>query len=102
MSPAQGDEDMLPSMRRLFPAVLLLTGSAALADSPLPGSDVPTREVVTRTPVETVKSDEQLRVLTREIQSLEAEVQKLQTKVSEQRAVHEVEFLDQTDHKLWP
>lgn len=92
---------MLPSMRRLFPAALLLTASVALADSPVPGSDVPVREVVTRTPAETPKSDEQLRALTHEIQLLEADVQKLQTKLSD-RAVHEVEFLDQTDHPMWP
>ena len=92
---------MLPSMRRLFPAVLLVTGSVALADSPIPGSDVPAREIVTRTPAETPKSDEQLRALTHEIQSLEADVQKLQTKVDD-RAVHEAEFLDQTNHPMWP
>ena len=92
---------MLPSMRRLFPAVLLLTGSVALADSPVPGSDVPTKEVVTRTPAETPKSDEQLREITHEIKLLEADVQKLQTKVSD-RAVHEAEFLDQTNHPMWP
>ena len=92
---------MLPSMRRLFPAVLMLTASGALADSPLPGADVPAREVVTKTAMETPKADEQLQALTREIQSLQAEVQKLQTKVSEQRA-QGPEFLDQTDHKMWP
>lgn len=93
---------MLPSMRRLFPAVLLLTASGALADSPLPGSDIPAREVVTRTAVEAPKADdEQLRALTHEIQSLQAEVQKLRTKVSE-RGLHEVEFLDQTTHPMWP
>ena len=92
---------MLPSMRRLFPAVLLLTGSVALADSPVPGSDVPTKEVVTRTPGEEKKADQQLQALTREVQALETDVQQLQTKVSE-RQLHEVEFLDQTDHKLWP
>ena len=92
---------MLPSMRHLLPAALLLTASGALADSPLPGSDVPAREVVTKTAVETPKSDEQLRVLTQEVQALESDVQKLQTKVNE-RAVHEVEFLDQTNHPMWP
>ena len=93
---------MFASMRRLFPAALLLTASGALADSPVPGSDVPVREIVTKTAVETPKADgEQLRALTQEIQSLQTEVQKLQTKVSE-RGLHEVEFLDQTTHPMWP
>lgn len=92
---------MLPSIRRLFPAVLLLTASGALADSPLPGADVPAKEVVTRAPVETKKADEQLEALTREVHSLETDVQQLQSKVAE-RQLHEVEFLDQTNHPLWP
>ena len=92
---------MLPSMRRLFPAALLLTATAAFADSPLPRADVPVREIVTRTSPEAPKADEQLSTLTREVQSLEADVQALQTKVNE-RATHEVEFLDQSTHPLWP
>lgn len=93
---------MFASMRRLFPAALLLAASGALADSPVPGSDIPAREIVTKTAVETPKADDtQLRELTREIQSLQGEIQKLQTKVSE-RGVHEVEFLDQTTHPMWP
>jgi len=92
---------MLPSIRRLIPVALLLTSAGALADSPLPGADVPTKEIVTRTPGEEKKADQQLQALTREVQALETDVQQLQTKVSE-RQLHEVEFLDQTDHKLWP
>ena len=92
---------MLPAMRRLFPVALLLTSAGALADSPLPVASVPAKEIVTRTPVETTRTDEQLQALTREVQSLETDVQKLQANVAE-RQLHEVEFLDQTDHKLWP
>lgn len=92
---------MLPSRRRLIPVALLLTSAGALADSPLPGADVPAKEIVTRTPVETQKADEQVQALSREVQALETDVQKLQSDVTE-RQLHEVEFLDQTDHKLWP
>ena len=92
---------MLPSLRRLFPAALLLTASVALADSPMPGADVPVQELVTRTPVETRQADEQLRVLSREVQSLETDVQQLQATVAV-RGAHDVELLDQTNHSLWP
>ena len=92
---------MLPSMRRLIPVALLLTSAGALADSPLAGADVPAKEIVTRTPVEAKKADEQLQALTREVQALDADVQQLLAKVTE-RQLREVEYLDQTDHKLWP
>ena len=92
---------MLPSMRRLIPVALLLTSAGALADSPLAGAAVPAKEIVTRTPVEAKKADEQLQALTREVQALDADVQQLQAKVTE-RQLREVEYLDQTDHKLWP
>ena len=92
---------MLPSMKYVISAALLLTATGALADSPLPGADVPVREVVTRTPVETPKADEQLRNLTREVESLETDVHALQAKVSEQ-GLNEVQYLDQTTHPLWP
>jgi peptidoglycan hydrolase CwlO-like protein len=101
MTPAQGDEEMFPSMRGLFAAVVLLTATGALADEPIPGADVPAREIVTRTPVETPKADEELQMLTREVQSLDNDVKQLQAKQTE-RALHEVEFLDQTNHPLWP
>jgi hypothetical protein len=84
-------------MRRLFPAVLLLTGSVALADSPLPGSDVRAPEVVTRTAAETPKADEELRMLRREVQALKAEVQRLQPKVTDRPAI-EAEFFDQPSY----
>ena len=56
---------MLPSMRALFPAALLLTATGAFADSPTPDADVPVREIVTSTPAQTPKADEQLEALTR-------------------------------------
>jgi len=109
---------MLPSMRRLIPVALLLTSAGALADSPLPGADAPAKEIVTRTPVEAKKADEQLQALTREVQALDADVQQLQALTREvqaldadvqqlqakvtERQLREVEYLDQTDHKLWP
>jgi len=92
---------MLPSMRALFPAALLLTATGAFADSPTPDADVPVREIVTSTPAQTPKADEQLEALTREVQSLESDVQQLQEKAAE-RGLHEVEFLDQTNHPMWP
>ena len=92
---------MLPSMRYVISAALLLTATGALADSPMPGADVPVREVVTRTPVETPKADEQLRNLTREVESLETDVHALQAQIADQ-GLHEVQYLDQTTHPLWP
>jgi TolA-binding protein len=88
-------------IRRAVPAVLLLTSAGALADSPLPGADVPAREVVTRAPAATPKSDDQLQELTRAVESLETNVRRLQESVSE-RNVRQVEFLDQSTHPLWP
>ena len=61
---------------------------------------MPVREVVTRTAAEP-KVDEQLQTLTRAVESLESEVRQLRAKETE-RAVHQVEFLDQNDHPLWP
>ena len=92
---------MLPSMKHLVRAALLLTASAALADSPLPGADVPAREVTTRTVTAAPKADEQLQTLTRSVESLESKVEELKEKVAE-RGAREVEFLDQTTHPLWP
>ena len=92
---------MLPSMRRLFPVALLLTASGALADSPLPGADVSAKEIVTRATAVTPKVDEQVRVLTREVESLQSDVQQLRAKDAE-RAVHEAELSGPNDHPMWP
>ena len=92
---------MLPSMKYLISAAMLLTATGALADSPMPRADVPVREVVTRTPVEAPKSDEQLRNLTREIESLETDVHALQAQLADQ-ARYEPQYLDQTTHSQWP
>lgn len=92
---------MLPSMRRLFSAALLLTASGALADSPLPAADVPVKEIVTRVPAETGKVDDQVRTLTREVESLQSDVGQLRAKEAE-RAVHEAELSGPNDHPLWP
>lgn len=93
---------MLPSMKYLISAAMLLTATGALADSPLPGADGPVREIVTRTPVvENSKADDQLRNLTREIEALETDVHALQAQVAEQGS-NEVQYLDQTTHPLWP
>jgi hypothetical protein len=100
MEPAQGDEEMLPSMRRLFSVGLLLAASGALADSPLPAADASAKEVVTRAP-ETQKVDEQVRTLTREVESLQSDVQQLRAKEAE-RAVHEAELTGPNDHPMWP
>ena len=97
--PRKATKNMLPLMRRLFPAALLLTASGALADSPLPRADVPAREIVTRTPTQG-PTEEQLQALTRAIESLEAEVQGLRTDEAErarQRREREENSL-----KLWP
>ena len=92
---------MLPSLSRLIPAALLFTASSALADSPLPVAEVPAREIVTRTPAQAAPVDEQLRTLTRAVESLESEVQQLRAKDAE-RAVHEAELLGPNNHPLWP
>ena len=92
---------MLTPMKRLISAALLLTASGALAETPLPGSGVPAKEIITSTPPEGPKIDEQLRVLTHEIQSLEHDVHDLKTKVETNEA-DTVHYLDQTEHPLWP
>ena len=92
---------MLPPMKRLISAALLLTASGALAETPLPGSDVPAKEIITSTAPEAPKIEEQLRVLTREVQSLENDIHDLKTKVETNEA-DTVHYLDQTDHPLWP
>jgi hypothetical protein len=92
---------MLPSLRNLVAAALLLTASGAMADSPVPAAEMPAREIVTSTPADAQKSDEQLRTLTRTVESIEAEVQQLRAREAE-RAVHQAEFLDQNNHPLWP
>ena len=92
---------MLPSLRRLFPAVLLLTTSGALAQSSVPAAEVPAREIVTRVPEKQVAADDQLRALTRAVDSLATQVNRLQAKEAE-RAVHEAELLGQNNHELWP
>jgi TolA-binding protein len=92
---------MLPSLRSLFPAVLLLTTSSALAESSVPAAEVPAREIVTRVSSQQAGADEQLRALTREVESLESAVNQLRAKEAE-RAVHEAELLGQDNHPLWP
>ena len=92
---------MLPSLRNLVPAALLLTASGALAESPLPAAEIPAREIVTRTPADAQKPDEQLRTLTRTVESIEAEVQQLRAREAE-RTVHEAELLGPNNHPLWP
>jgi hypothetical protein len=94
-------KDMLPSLRRLVPAALLLTASGALADSPLPAAQMPAKEIVTRAPAGAQTQDEQLRTLTRTVESIGSEVQQLRAKEAE-RAVHEAELSGQNDHPLWP
>ena len=92
---------MLLSIKRLISAAILLTVSAALAEAPIPGSDVPAKEIASSTPPDAPKLDEQVRILTREVQALENDVHELKTTVQ----VHEadtVHYLDQTDHPLWP
>jgi TolA-binding protein len=101
MEPAQGEEDMLASLKGLIPAVLLLSATGALADSSMPDPKVPVREIVTRTPAETPKNDEQLRSLTREIESLETDVHALQAQLAE-KGLREVQYLDQSTHPMWP
>lgn len=92
---------MLPSLKTLLPAALLLTATGALADSPLPAAEIPAKEIVTRTSTEAQKPDDQLRTLTRTVESLEAEVHQLRVQEAE-RAVHQAEYLDQNNHPLWP
>jgi hypothetical protein len=88
-------------MRRLFSAALLLTASGALADSPLPPSDAPVKEIVTRVPAETARVDDQVRTLTREVESLQSDVRQLRAKEAE-RAVFEAELSGPNDHPMWP
>lgn len=90
---------MLPSMRRLFSAALLLGATGAMAESPLPPADASAKEVVTRVPA--VKVDEQVRTLTREVEALQSDVQQLRAKEAE-RAVHEAELTGPNDHPMWP
>jgi hypothetical protein len=92
---------MLPSLKGLIPAALLLTATGALADSPMPDAKVPVREIVTRTPAGTPKGDDQLRMLTREIESLETDVHALQAQLADKDS-REVQYLDQGNHPLWP
>src|SRR5262245_9797805 len=102
MRPAHKEtRKMLPSLRVLFSAALLLAASSALAESPLPAAKLPAREIVTVVPAQQVAADDQLRVLTREVESLATEVNRLQAKEAE-RAVHEAELLGQNNHPLWP
>ena len=90
---------MLPSMRRLCAVALLLGASGALADSPLPPADASVKQVVTRVPEQ--KVDDQVRTLTREVESLQSDVQQLRAKEAE-RAVHEAELSGPIDHPMWP
>ena len=92
---------MLPSLKNLLPAVLLLTATGALADSPLPAAEMQEKEIDTRTSTDSQKRDEQLRTLTRTAQSLEAEVQQLRAQQAE-RAGHQVELLGPSSYELWP
>jgi hypothetical protein len=86
-------------MRRLFSVALLLGASGALADSPLPPADASVKQVVTRVPEQ--KVDDQVRTLTREVESLQSDVQQLRAKEAE-RAVHEAELSGPNDHPMWP
>ncbi|HET9034609.1 MAG TPA: hypothetical protein VFN45_00335 [Myxococcaceae bacterium] len=102
MKPAHKEtQEMLPSLRRLFPAVLLLTASGALAESSLPTPETPVREIVTHVPAQQVAAEQQLRALTQEVESLETAVNQLRAKEAE-RAVHEAELLGPDNHPLWP
>jgi len=92
---------MLTALKGLIPAALLLTATGALADSPMPDPKVPVREVVTRTPAETPKNDEQLRALTLEVETLETDVHALQAQLADQNS-REVQYLDQSTHPMWP
>ena len=92
---------MLTALKGLIPAALLLTATGALADSPMPDPKLPVREVVTRTSAETPKNDEQLRALTREIETLETDVHALQAQLADQNS-REVQYLDQSTHPMWP
>ncbi|HVP61542.1 MAG TPA: hypothetical protein VMT11_13340 [Myxococcaceae bacterium] len=92
---------MLPTLRRFVPAALLLTASGALADSPLPKAEVTAREITTHTPAVTPAADDQLRTLTRTVESLETEVQQLQAKQDE-RSPQVGELGGPNDHPLWP
>jgi hypothetical protein len=93
---------MLSSLRRLIPVALLLGASGAMAESPLPQADVPAREILTRTPAQQqAAADDQLRALTRAVESLETEVKQLQAKEAE-RVIHEAELLGPNNHPLWP
>ena len=92
---------MPPSLKNLLPAALLFTATGALADSPLPAAELPAKEIVTRTSNDAQKPDEQLRTLTRTVESLDAEVQQLRAQEAE-RAGRQVEFLDQNNHPMWP
>jgi hypothetical protein len=101
MTPAKEMKTMLPSLKTLLSAALLLTATGALADSPLPAAEMPAKEIVTRTSSDAQKPDEQLRTLTRTVESLESEVHQLRVQEAE-RAVRQVEFLDQNNHPMWP
>ena len=92
---------MLTPMKRLIPAALLLTASGAFAEAPLPGSDVPAKEIVTSTPPQAPKVEEQPGTRTREVQSLENDIHELKAKVETNQA-DTVHYLDQTEHPLWP
>jgi methionine-rich copper-binding protein CopC len=92
---------MLPSLRRLVPTALLLTASGALAHSPLPQPEVPAKEILTGAPAQQALADEQLRMLTRAVESLATDVKQLREKEAE-RAVHEAEELGPNSHPLWP
>jgi len=92
---------MLPPMKHLISAALLLTASGALAETPLPGSDVPAKEIITSAPKDAPMVEEQLRLLTREVQSLDNDVHELKVQVETHEA-DTVHYLDQTDHPLWP
>ena len=91
---------MLSSLRPLFSAVLLLTASGALAESSLPTPETPAREIVTHVPAQQAAGDEQLRALTREVESLETAVNQLRAKEAE-RAVREAELLGSDDPWRW-
>jgi hypothetical protein len=89
-------------LKRFFPAVLLLTASAALAESPVEGAapDASVREVLgTARPQAT--TDQKLQELTQTVQFVRSEVEQLQAL----EAKHPAPIVDlggPNDHPLWP
>ena len=88
-------------LKRFVPAVLLLTASGALAESPLQGpSDAPAREVLGTTRPQPAVED-QVKELTQTVQSLDAQVKQLRALEAERPAPN-VDLGGPNDHPLWP